>query len=34
MEYTYKEYEGILQCLTNHGYTVKGYGESRDSKKK
>lgn len=33
MEYTYKEYEGILQCLTNHGYAIRDYGESHNSEK-
>ena len=33
MDYTYREYEGILKCLTDHGYVIKNYGDTHDSKK-
>ncbi len=33
MNYTYKEYEGILKCLTDHRYAIKHYGDAHDSEK-
>lgn len=33
MDYTYREYEGILKFLANHGYVTKKYGDTHDNEK-